>query len=213
MTRSFTSLVTLLRSIYGRFEPDSILDTIVCLRQLRTVALRENATLLVYHECLLFLRAYPANGRMLSLVESELKRIATFMRGRRGREHSLESVGLPYVSAVTRFSHDCVRWLAGHPHCAVTFEEFSESTLDLNAVLRLTLPTLERSETNAELPNDDLLDVLGVRPERRLDFLIAELSRLDDTPYVKDQLFDALGVSVRVTPTHSEFSTAFNRLP
>lgn len=168
----------------------------------------------MYHDCLLFLRAYPADDALLARVDSELARIAAMLWRRRGKHaKAVTEAGLPFASAATRFSHDCVRWLLTHPLCRVTFETFSNATLDLNTVLRLTLPTLERGETNAEHSNDDLLDALGVDSTRRLAFLISELSRLDGMPFVKDQLYDALGVTVRVTPTHKDFSTAFNRLP
>ena len=167
----------------------------------------------MYHDCLLFLRAYPVDDALLARVDSELARIAAMLWRRRGKHaKAVTEAGLPFVSAATRFSHDCVRWLLTHPHCRVTFEAFSNATLDLNTVLRLTLPTLERGETNAEHSNDDLLEVLGVAPAQRLTLLISELSRLDGMPFVKDQLYDALGVTVRVTPTHKDFSTAFNRL-
>jgi len=211
---AFDTVVARLRSVTSQFDPDAIATATACVRRLRTLALRESASLLAYHECLLFLRAHPADPVMLRLVEGEFARIATFMRTRRGRHRALPgNEGLPFVSTVTRYSHDCIRWLSHHPHCSVQFEEFADATLDLDAVLRLTLPPLERSETGAGLANDELLKVLAVRPERRLAFLVAELSRLDHAPHVKDHLFDALGIMVRVTPTHAAFSTAFNRLP
>lgn len=83
----------------------------------------------------------------------------------------------------------------------MALDHCEEPLLDLNAVLKLTLPALERNETTASLSNDELLDVLKVKPAHRLAFLVKELSRLDATPYVKDQLFDALDLYVRVKPT------------
>lgn len=181
-------------------------------------ALRENASLIAHHDRLLFERAYPVDARALALTERELRRISSFLRARHAGKRSARTVkdgmeGLPFISTVSRYSHDCVRWLLAHPDCHVDLEAFADATLDLNAVLRLTLPRAERSETNAELSNDELLDALGVRERERLSFLVAELSRLDATPFVKDQLFDALGVEVRVRPGSAAFSVAFNRLP
>ena len=80
----------------------------------------------MYHDCLLFLRAYPADAAMLARVELELARIAAMLWRRRGKHaKAVMEAGLPFVSAATRFSHDCVRWLLTHPHCRVTFEAFS----------------------------------------------------------------------------------------
>jgi hypothetical protein len=117
------------------------------------------------------------------------------------------------VDTVTRFSHDCLRWLLGHPDCRVALDAHAEPRLTLNDVLRLTLPTLERNETTASLDNDALLDALHVRPGSRLAFIVNELSRFDAMPYVKDQLFDALDLFVRVRPRSRRFSKAYNRLP
>ena len=214
MTATFKVLIARLQKVHGCFDREAIAETRECLHQLRTVALRRSAPLAAYHACLLFLCAHPTDAAMLAQVESELRRIASFMR-RHTRPHgtATDLVGLPYVKAVVQFSHDCLRWLLRHPHCRVTFEGYHGSAPDLNALLRATLPALEQAETNAGYTNDELLDALGVKSARRLDFLVAELSRLDHTPQVKDHLFDALGVMAGVTPTHVAFSLAFNRLP
>ncbi len=214
MNASLATAVAELQAVCHRFDGESRRATMACLAGLRRMPLHEGQALLGYHEALLFLCAHPADATMLGRVEAELRRLTAFLKRRRGRHAALSSdQGLPFVSTVTRFSHDCTRWLMGHPHCKLAFDAFSEPSLDLNAVLRLTLPTLERNETTADLSNDDLLAALRVRPQRRLDFLVAELSRLDKLPFVKDHLYDALGVFTRITPTHAAFSRAYNRIP
>ena len=214
VTSAFETTVAVLRATVGQFDAPAVAIARDSLHRLRAMALRECAALVECHECLLFMRAHPTDAATLRLVEAELRRITAFLRARRGRHAVLPgNEGLPYVSTVTRYTHDFVRWLSQHPHCRVTFEGFDEPSLQLRDVLRLTLPSLERGEANAELTTDEMFEALGVPPRRRLPFLLAELGRLDHEPYVKDHLFDALGVSVRVTPTHAAFSTAYNRLP
>lgn len=217
MSTSFEGAVATLRATIGQFDDSAVATARDCLRRLRAMTLRENAALVDCHECLLFMRAHPSNAATLRLVDAELRRITAYMRARRRRTGSPAdlpgSEGMPYASTATRYTHDFVRWLSRHPHCTVTFEEFDDPSLQLREVLQLTLPSLERSEANAELTNDEMLEALGVSPRRRLAFLLAELSRLDHEPYVKDHLFDALGITVRVTPSHAAFSTAYNRLP
>jgi len=214
LTTRLDTAVAALRAVGNRLDAEATLARMACLARLRRTALHEGKALLEYHEGLLFLCAHPADAAMLALVEAELRRLTAFLKRRRGRHVALlADEGLPFVSTVTRFSHDCTRWMMGHPHCKLAFDAFSEPSLDLNAVLRLTLPTLERNETTASLGNDDLLAALHVHPQRRLDFLLAELSRLDKLPFVKDHLYDALGVFARITPTHAAFSKAYNRIP
>jgi len=209
----FDANLAALRRVYSRFDADARARTMERLQAMRGLALPANTKLPIYYECLLFLRAYPANANMLRLAVSELRRVSTRLRTDTRRHPALvEQLGMPYVSAVRRYSHDCVRRLMEHPHCTVTFEEFFDSTRSLNDVLRLTLPTLERSTTDLDCSSSELFDALGVPPTRRLRFVIAELSRLDAAPFIKDELYNALGVLVRVTPTSARFSTAFNEL-
>ena len=155
----------------------------------------------------------PPDANTLKRVEAEFKRLSVLLKGEPGRHTAaLADRALPWVDTITRFTHDCNRWLLVHPHCRVALDPCGEPLLDLNAVLKLTPPALERNETTASLSNDELLDVLKVKPAHRLAFLVKELSRLDATPYVKDQLFDAFDLYVRVKPTSTAFSKSYNRL-
>lgn len=170
--------------------------------RLAKLPLVADAALADYHDALLFIGAHPPDANTLKRVEAELKRLSVLLKGERGRHTAaLADRGLPWVDTITRFTHDCNRWLLVHTHCRVALDHCEEPLLDLNAVLKLTLPALQRNETTASLSNDELLDVLKVKPAHRLAFLVKELSRLDATPYVKDQLFDALDLYVRVKPT------------
>lgn len=106
---------------------------------------------------------------------------------------------------MTRFSHDKVRWLLAHPHCKTTLEDFVDPSHSLNDVLKLTLPTLERSETTAGHENLDLMDTLKIPATQRLQFLVNELARLDHLPYIKDHLYERLEALVCVTPKDKIF--------
>jgi hypothetical protein len=210
---SFDASVAALLLVYSRFDADARAETAHLIHGIRGRLLPANKSLPVYYECLLFLRAYPANAGMLRTVVAELRRMAARLRRYRGHEPAIvEQLGLPYIGATRAYSHECVRWLLRHPHCAVTFEEFSDGTRSLHDVLRLTLPSLERSTADIDCSSNELFDALRVPAARRLRFLIAELSRLDQAPAIKDELYNSLGVLVRVTPKTAQFSTAFNHL-
>lgn len=184
------------------------------LQRASSSALGAGTALLAYHEALLFIRAHPPSRRVLTRVEAEFRRIARFMKARRGRrDPRLENHGLPWADTVTRYSHDMLRRLLAQRACRVQIEQFAEPLLDLNAVLRLTLPAPEWNETTAGLDNAALLNALGVRPRARLALIVNELSRYDHEPYVKDRLFDALDLFVRVSPARAGWAKAYNRLP
>lgn len=204
-----------LRAVAHRFDPAAQEAKREALAVAARAALRDAPVLPRYHELLLFLLAHPGGAAQRAMVESEMRRLTAFLRARRGRHGAwLDGEGLPWVETAARFSHDCVRWLMGHPHARIALDGFGEGARgDLNAVLRLTLPSLERSETTAELDNLALLDTLGVPPSRRLAFVIGELARFDAQPYVKDHLYDALELFVTLRPTDRRLSRAYSRLP
>ena len=214
LTALFKAAVAELRIAQHHVEAYTGTRQQALLTRLHKIALRETPALLQYYDCLLFMRAYPATQDILTAVEAELLRLQRYLRARRGRHATLLlNTGLPYVSTTMRFSHDCARWLLQQPDCRVALDAFEDATLSLNAVLQLTLPLMERPHTTAELSNDELFDVLNIRPSRRLQTIVAELSRLDDRPFVKDHLYDALGVQLAVTPTTARFSLTGNQLP
>lgn len=198
----------------ARFDAAAHADKHAALQRVSKLALRTDVTLLRWHELLLFLRAHPTDARLLALVESELARLAVFLQARRHEiPDALHNQGLPFADTMTRFTHDCVRRLLDHPHGRITPDAAIDANFDLNAVLRLTLPTLERGSTTAGLANDELLDALGVPANARLRFVVDQLARLDNQPLIKDTLFDALGLYVRLRPTQRSLSKAYNRLP
>jgi len=170
--------------------------------------------LVAHHDALLFRLAHPPDAAALKAAEAELRHIARQLKAQ-SADPRLESSGLPWTDTVTRFSHDMVRRLLAHPGCTIGIESWEDPLLDLNAVLRLTLPSAEWNETTAGLGNDALLDALGLRRDarRRLAFVVDELARFDHEPFVKDRLFDALDVFVRVRPRTMRFAKAYNRLP
>jgi hypothetical protein len=215
VSKTLNAAARRLRAVAWRFDADGATAKRDALRRLARAPLAESAALPSLYDTLLFLRAHPSDRAMLALVEAAFARLASFLR--RGRGHHgarLQEQGLPFVEMTTRFTHDCLRWLQGHPHGRVAIDSWGDDArADLNAILALTLPSVERSETTASLDNAALLAALRVPSSRQLAFVINELSRLDALPFVKDHLFNELELFVRVTPTDRRLSKAYSRLP
>ena len=95
----------------------------------------------------------------------------------------------------------------------VQLDSFGEPSLTLNEVLRMTITSLEKSETTAGCSNDELMEQLLVPKGGQVPFIINELARLDEQPFIKDHLFDNLDLFVRVIPKDKQFSKAYNWLP
>jgi hypothetical protein len=212
---SFESIVGELRACQNRFDAGGPQRQRLYLDELSRRAFPSSAATARYHDSLLFLAAHPHDRSIARQVAAELARLERFLKSRRRKPlvAAWDGQGMAHVDIVTRFSHDATRWLLSHRHARVALESFEQPRCDLNDVLKLTLPALERSETTAGCSNAELMDVLRVPKTQRLRFLVQELARLDHEPLLKDHLFDALDVFVRVRATSGRFSKARNRLP
>ncbi len=214
MRISFRNQVNLLKNCLNSFDPVSNASRYDCLTNLSSLPFSNHQDLIHYYDALLFVIAYPADEAQRSLAEKEMQRISSFLKSSvKDRNQRLVNSGLPFTQMITRFSHDMVRWLLVHPHCKIILDDFVNPSHTLNDVLRLTLPSIEQAETTAGLENIELMDALQITPAKRLQFLINELARFDELPYVKDHLFDRLQTVVSITPTSKALSKAFNRLP
>lgn len=183
------------------------------LQKLSASTLPDSKSILPYFNALLFVIAYPCNSEQSARAEKELERITHRLKKTRSahsswRDHS----GMPFSSITTRFSHDAVRWLLAHPNCKIVIDSLTCADDQLNEILRLTLPSLEKSETTAGFSNVELMDALSIPAGQQLSFIINELSIFDDQPFLKDYLFDKLGLFVKVTPKNKNLSRAYNRL-
>lgn len=208
-----TSALAAFEQAVHRFAPEAPAARQAALDQLAALPMPDGEALVRHHEALLFAAAHPTDTASARAVEARFRHLARHLKSRRGRpDEALTGHGLPWVDTVTRFTHDCVRWLLTHPHCQVAPDGYRQPQLDLSAVLRLTLLGLERGVTSAGLPNEELLAALRVKPAQTLAFLVDQFARFDAQPLLKDQLFDALDLFVRVRPTHAAFSKAGNRL-
>lgn len=214
MRISFRNQVNALQNCLNSFDPVSNAARYAYLKNISSLPISTNQELIHYYEALLFVLAYPSDEAQRSLAEREMKRISSFLKSTvKVRHQTLVNSGLPFTQTITRFSHDKVRWLLTHPHCKTTLHDFVDPSHSLNDVLILTLPTIERSETTAGRENLDLMDTLKISASQRLQFLVNELARLDELPYIKDHLYDRLQTIVSITPTDKALSKAFNRLP
>ncbi len=210
---SFRATLKSLQASATRFDADQQAARLACLSTLPACALPNSALTPEYHDTLLFLCAHPASAKELRQSERELARVVRFFRDE-GSAYGerFDISGLPYNASTVRYSHDCVRWLLTHAQCHVAFDSFAEDGLPLNAAFKLTLPSIDRSETTAGLDNEELLRALAVRDDARLSFLVEQFAQFDSQPLVKDHLFDAIGLYVRITPRDKTLSRAYNRL-
>lgn len=214
MSQSFSKQVALLSESLGQMDEASITTRKESLRALAKRSSFPKQHIGPIHDALLFILAYPSDQKERRNARICLNRLSAFIKRQpKSWREALNNTGLPFTPVYSRFTHDAVRWLLQQNGCKITLDTFANATLDLNDVLKLTLPALERSETTAGLDNISLLETLKVPTSDRLKFIIHELGRLDPEPFIKDHFYDALGVYVKLESNQAKWSKAYNVLP
>ncbi|MBK8611184.1 MAG: hypothetical protein IPL84_14890 [Chitinophagaceae bacterium] len=214
MKNKFLPAVKSLAQVANRFDEEASSLKKNLLQTLCKLSLPHDKNILPYHELLLFLCAYPGNPPLKKLAENELQRIALFGKQIRSGKITLpENEGLPYGNTVTRFSPDFLSWLLLHKDLQVEFDSFYDPTLSLNDVLNITLPATLKAETTAGLNNEDLLEVLHIKPRQYIPFILGQLEQLKDMPLLKELFNERLDPYVKLVPKNAAFSKANNRVP
>ena len=212
MKSDFNACLKKLKTVINKFDPESLAIQKQSIIDLCKIKLQVNKALLEYHECLLFICSHPNNRTVLNLVEKELKRITLFLkRSKKTASIYFENEGLPFSNTTTQFTPDFLAWLVKHKDITLHFDSFFDPTLTLNEVFNLTLPSSLKAITTAGLENEDLLEELGVDRRNYLLYLVNQMERLNDTPLIKDALFEQLGVFVKIVPKNNLFSRTYNR--
>ncbi len=213
MKTSFNSLYKALSQIANQFDEAANASKYTLLNSLTKQALANHKALIQYNDLLIFLCAHPNNATLLGLAEAELKRISKFLKNKNtGDAETYTGSGLPHSTILTRFSHDLLIWLLEDKNYRVILDSYLEEEEHLNAILKLSLPVLERERTSAGLNNKDLLEALYIHEKEQLPFLLEQFSRFNGSPFLKDDLFDRLELYTLVQGKDHGFSRAFNRL-
>ena len=213
MKKTFLQQLYALQKISFLLDEKYLEEKVDLLKSMSTLTWKNALQLSEYHDLLLFMAAYPENERIKQLTEQAFQYICRYFKQIKRQDKEYADSGYPSTTMTTRFSHDLLQWMNQFPECALEIDSFETSGTDLNTLLRMTLPALERDETTAGLTNEDLLDALRIKKKERLSFLLNEFSRLDSSPLVKDHLWDELKLWIAIQAKDKAFSRAFNRIP
>ncbi len=213
MRSGFESNINSLKSLVNRFDEESNTQKITLLELLSKRKIVCNSILNEYVNALLFICAFPNNKKLKLIAESELKRITTTLKSAQSKSKvQYVNSGLPFTEYLGCFSHTFVSLLSTHPGCEVQLSSIENTKFDLNDILYLTLPPMERSITTSGYSNFDLMDALLVNEKKRLPFMLNELNRVKNQTFVKDFLYDGLEIYVKLIPRKKEFSKIYNRI-
>lgn len=213
MKFNFNRQVKKLRDVISRFDPESNRLRLSLINEIAQNKILYTAILTTYYESLLFIMAFPPDKKTLDLAEREVRRITALLKKQPQKVKELFiNSGIPFSGYGGSFLHDFLRWLLSNPDATVSINSIDNTLFDLNEVLKVTLPSQQRSITTIGYTNENLLNELVPDKNQRLPYIINELSRLDSTPFIKDHYVRGLALFVDITPKNKWLSKAHNRI-
>jgi hypothetical protein len=187
-----------------RFDGQGRAQAFKLLAQLEKRRFTDAASLIRFHEMLLFMRAYPQSARILRRVEKLLSsfarrvRLLTEMGADTSDLEYAEVSGIAGTFVEDTFSYPITRWLVQrHPSSVSINWELHEDEYRLAATWPRFLPLLEEDAfVEANVPYVDWLRAAKGRA-RELSWLMERFSELPLSEKEKAELYESLKIYVR----------------
>lgn len=180
---------------------------------------RDAASLIRFHELLLFIRVYPQNPQVARKADELLAGFAQRVAELGGKDAELfdeeESAGIAGTAIDATFSYEIVRWLA-QAHCGELEIDWDgyEHWDRVGATLPRLLPLLEEDAlVEANVPYLDWLKAALGKAGNQLSWLLRGFEGLQCSPQEKAELFGALELLVRWELKDSAASRTHMRRP
>ncbi|MCA1641990.1 MAG: hypothetical protein LC785_08585 [Acidobacteria bacterium] len=191
------------------------------LRQTARRRFRDAASLIRFHEILLFMRAHPQGAPLLRETEKLLKTFSG--RVARLREDGadtfpferLEVSGIAGTGFDAIFGYDIVRWLArAHPRRVRLVWDDEDDRAHLHSVFSHFMPLFEEEVyVDTHTPFRRWLSAATPRGESELHWLIRRFESLPVSEKIRAELFDPLKLWVRWELKDSRATRTHARLP
>jgi hypothetical protein len=184
------------------------------LGQLRRLIIRDAETLTRYHETLLFLRAYPQSGPIVTTVEAELRNFHRRVELLREQQIDLSHMEHPELSGISGhsvsdlFSFDIVRWLVEKHSKEITVDwDWFDAENRLADAWPRFMPLMEEDTfVEANIPYQEWLK-RARNGAAEIQWLIARFEKLSVGEKEKAELYNAQQLYVRWTPTYRSTRT------
>ena len=200
---------------FGKGDAQLVAATLTSLARQK---FKDAESLLRFHELLVFVRAHPANGRVLRLAEANLKSFADRVAALRAADKDLSALADPEASGIAgtavtdTFSYPIVRWLVQQrQHVNLSWDWFEDENRLAQTWPRF-MPLLEEdAAVEANVPYREWLALAKGRSSD-LDWLVQRFEALDLGEKEKTERFDAQKLYVEWTPPYRATRTGM-RLP
>ena len=200
---------------FGKGDAQLVTATLTSLARQK---FRDAESLLRFHELLLYVRAHPANARVLRLAEANLKSFADRVAALRAADQDLSALADPEASGIAgtavtdTFGYPIVRWLVQQrQHVNLSWDWFEDENRLAQTWPRF-MPLLEEdAAVEANVPYREWLALAKGRSSD-LDWLVQRFEALDLDEKEKMERFDAQKLYVEWTPPYRATRTGM-RLP
>jgi hypothetical protein len=211
-SKNIKSALNQLKQVLFNYQASTLKEKETLLKRMAEMPLNKSA-ITEYHECLLFISAYPQTKLIETYAQKELLRISNWLKNLPAKELSIfNDSGLPYTNMITRFSTEIIVEMIEKYACKIEIDSFEERSLELNTLFNISLPSVLKQETTAGLDNNSLLDLLGVNTNLKLNYILNELKRFENQPLLKDHLWESLKIYLKISNKSKNYARTFNRL-
>jgi hypothetical protein len=209
------------RTCFGPSEVDRVLKI---LEQLEAADLRDTASLIRFHEALLFLHAFPQGPAVVRATERILKIFHTKVEGliKTGADMSdldtFENAGIAGTTMEDTLSFDVARWLVTRTRgrssvkLEIAWDNY-EPGRELGSTGPRVMPLLaDDAFVEADTPWQQWLQAASGKQDCAA-WLISRFEQMPISPQLKSELYDSLRVPLRWALGNSAISRTLNWKP
>lgn len=198
MTDSNT-IVTKLFSLRNRFGKEAATDKLQLLASINIKNIRSKKTVQTMYAVLLFLQAYPDNKEVYKQACELQVQLKDLVQQNATLQYNLYNSGLTGTTLCASFGFEMVKWLRKTRPNEIRFDSFQADDAPIQAFISVIMSKAESEifqDGNAEWKS--WLKKLRRPGEDILDQLIDIFESSSIRPEVKDEVWNAIGISVEI---------------
>ncbi|MEO7266153.1 MAG: hypothetical protein ABIW38_14645 [Ferruginibacter sp.] len=188
-----------LYSIRNHYGNDAAAKKVRLLNDIRHQQAMHKKAVQLYHDCLLFLIAYPDSKTIYSIAIQSLQQLYLHIQSNEKLKKSLYNSGITHSTICAAFSFEIVKWLRKINPTEIKLYSFNASDSQIQSILSVVMPKVESEilqDANAEWRG--WLKRIMKEEEDLLDMLIAIFDGSTIRPEAKDELWNAIGINVEI---------------
>jgi hypothetical protein len=193
------SLISQLFSIRNRYGKNFSSQKLNLLNALGREQVKTKKALQSYYGTLLFLIAYPDNKTIYNLASQSLQQLQLYIQSNKKIKDSLYNSGITNTQLCAAFSFEIVKWLRSKHQKDIRLSSFEADDGQIKSILSVVMPKVESEilqDGNATWRT--WLKQSLKKGEDMLDRLIAIFDETDIRTGTRDELWNAIGISVEI---------------